>query len=62
MMLCQLIPTRKILKIVRKDQRKYIRRRKTAQIKVSHKIYTRLWHVYLPMQKVLEEITETARN
>ena len=50
------------LKLVVTDQQKYIRYGKTVQIKSSHIRYTRLWHIRLPIQKVLEEIMETTRN
>ena len=54
--------TRKSLKVVRIDQIKYIRCRKTVQMKSSHRIYMRLCHVCLPIQRVLEENMETDRN
>ena len=44
------------------DQRRYIRRPETLQMKDSHRRYTRLWHVCFPMHKVPEEIMETDRN
>ena len=39
-----------------------IRRQKTVQMKQSFRKYTHLLHVYLPTQKVLEDIMETCRN
>ena len=48
--------TPKILKLVRKDQLKYTRRQKKVQTKVSHRIYKRLWHICLPIQKSLKDI------
>ena len=47
--------TRKILKLVSTDRKKWIK-------KVSHRRYTSIWHVCLPMHKLLEEIMETALN
>ena len=45
--------THKIFKIVCIDRRKYIRRRKIVQMKASHRRYTHIWHICLPMQKFL---------
>ena len=45
--------TQKILKLVRTNQRKYTRCRKTSQIKAIHRRYTRIRHLCIPMQKVL---------
>ena len=54
--------TRKRLKLVRTDRLKQIRCQTTVQIKTSHIRYMRLWRVYPPMNKVLEDILEIARN
>ena len=51
--------TRKILRLMHTDQPKCIRRQTTVHIKMSYRRYTYIWHVFLPMQKVLEEIMET---
>ena len=54
--------TRKSLKVVRIDQIKYIRCRETMQMKWGHRIYMRLWHVFPPIQRVVEENMETDRS
>ena len=35
---------------------------KTVHMKISHKSYRRLWNTCLPMEKLQEEILDTARN
>ena len=52
----------KIQKLVHTYIQKCIRSRKSVQIKYIHRRYTCLWHVCLPMNKVLEEILETGCN
>ena len=54
--------THKILRLMHTDQPKFIRCQTTVHIKMSYRRYTYIWHVFLPMQKVLEEIMETTCN
>ena len=56
------IGTQQILKNGHRDQRRYIKCQKTVYLKASDKRYTHLWHVYLPRDKYLEGIFETALN
>ena len=54
--------TWKRLKLVRIDQQKMNKKLVTVQNKATHRKYTHLWQICTPINKILEDVLETARK